>query len=59
MTIKYFSKMLMPDVEIIVCKENAAVSKIKASNVSKSKYAESTIKDFTMSSSRPMVRVDI
>lgn len=59
MTIKFFAKLLTPDVELIIFENDERIARFPAGKASETKYADAVIKDFTMSSFHPAARVDI
>ena len=63
MTLKWFADKLNPELDIIIYEkhdgESVPVSVVKAKDADGSRYAEATIKNFKMCTSRPMARVDI
>ena len=59
MTIKFFAKRLTPDVERIIFENDELIARFPAGKASETKYADTVIKDFTMSSFHPAARVDI
>ena len=63
MTLAWFADKLNPELDIVIYEEHdgesVPVSRVKAKNAHSSKYADATIKNFKMCTSRPMARVDI